>query len=75
MQANGFYGSRGISGRIPEGYTLLEQRFMQAVIAAGRVPSPDKPGIQLQEWERAGWTYHAKGPFPLVFAANILIFM
>ncbi|KAL1740514.1 hypothetical protein HDZ31DRAFT_47366, partial [Schizophyllum fasciatum] len=35
-KANGFYGSSGISGRIPEGYTLLEQRFMRAVREAGR---------------------------------------
>ncbi|KAJ7846155.1 hypothetical protein B0H13DRAFT_2093898, partial [Mycena leptocephala] len=55
-KANGFYGSRGISGRIPEGYTLLEQRFMSAVTRAGRQPS-----VQLNEWEREGWTYHAKG--------------
>ena len=55
-QANGFYGSRGVSGRIPEGYTLLEQRFMSAVQCAGR-----QSGVQLNEWEREGWTYHAKG--------------
>ncbi|KAJ3515139.1 hypothetical protein NLJ89_g1949 [Agrocybe chaxingu] len=33
-KANGFYGSKGISGRIPEGYTLYEQRFMKAVSKA-----------------------------------------
>lgn len=55
-RANGFYGSRGVSGRIPEGYTLLEQRFMSAVQRAGR-----ESGVQLNEWEREGWTYHAKG--------------
>ncbi|KAJ6561852.1 hypothetical protein B0H19DRAFT_1142826 [Mycena capillaripes] len=55
-RANGFYGSRGVSGRIPEGYTLLEQRFMNAVQHAGR-----QTGVQLNEWEREGWTYHAKG--------------
>ncbi|KAK7006176.1 CDP-diacylglycerol--glycerol-3-phosphate 3-phosphatidyltransferase [Favolaschia claudopus] len=54
--ANGFYGSRGISGRIPEGYTYLEQRFMNAVKRAGRQAT-----VQLSEWEREGWTYHAKG--------------
>ncbi|GLB40614.1 putative CDP-diacylglycerol-glycerol-3-phosphate 3-phosphatidyltransferase [Lyophyllum shimeji] len=65
-KANGFYGSKGISGRIPEGYTLLEQRFMRAVQKAGRMW--DAPadcvhgkGVQLSEWERDGWTYHAKG--------------
>ncbi|KAJ7472730.1 CDP-diacylglycerol-glycerol-3-phosphate 3-phosphatidyltransferase [Mycena latifolia] len=55
-RANGFYGSRGVSGRIPEGYTLLEQRFMNAVQRAGRAS-----GVQLNEWEKEGWTYHAKG--------------
>ncbi|KAJ7614097.1 hypothetical protein FB45DRAFT_937949 [Roridomyces roridus] len=55
-RANGFYGSRGISGRIPEGYTFLEQRFMNAVQRAGRAG-----GVVLNEWEREGWTYHAKG--------------
>ncbi|KAJ7471402.1 hypothetical protein B0H11DRAFT_2039814 [Mycena galericulata] len=55
-RANGFYGSRGVSGRIPEGYTLLEQRFMKAVKRADR-----ESGVELNEWERDGWTYHAKG--------------
>ncbi|KAJ7067316.1 hypothetical protein C8F01DRAFT_980074 [Mycena amicta] len=55
-RANGFYGSRGVSGRIPEGYTLLEQRFMNAVATANR-----QSGVQLNEWQRDGWTYHAKG--------------
>ncbi|KAJ7699743.1 CDP-diacylglycerol-glycerol-3-phosphate 3-phosphatidyltransferase [Mycena olivaceomarginata] len=55
-RANGFYGSSGVSGRIPEGYTLLEQRFMNAVQRANRQSS-----VHLNEWEREGWTYHAKG--------------
>ncbi|KIJ69206.1 hypothetical protein HYDPIDRAFT_172657 [Hydnomerulius pinastri MD-312] len=63
-KANGFYGSRGLSGLIPEGYTLLEQRFMQAVQAAARSPATgDGYGntVHLSEWERDGWTYHSKG--------------
>ncbi|KAF8972239.1 hypothetical protein BDZ97DRAFT_1901356 [Flammula alnicola] len=64
-KANGFYGSKGISGRIPEGYTLYEKRFMKAVSKAGRLwrgPSPsDGQGVSLTEWEKPGWTYHAKG--------------
>ncbi|KAG5644184.1 hypothetical protein DXG03_009025 [Asterophora parasitica] len=61
-KANGFFGSNGISGRIPEGYTLLEQRFMKAVKRAGRVWDRSAgSGVQLSEWERPGWTYHAKG--------------
>lgn len=64
-QANGFYKSRGVSGRIPEAYTLFERRFMNAVRAAGTEwPSNSSdvaPGVQLHEWQRGGWTYHAKG--------------
>lgn len=59
-QANGFYGSRGVSKRIPEGYTLLEQRFWKKVRNSGRAWQ-DGRGVQLQEWDREGWTYHAKG--------------
>ncbi|KAF8607588.1 hypothetical protein BDV93DRAFT_435284 [Ceratobasidium sp. AG-I] len=58
--ANGFLGSKGLSGRIPAGYTLLEKRFWKRVVAARRQWS-DGTGIQLSEWERLGWTYHAKG--------------
>ncbi|GBE81880.1 hypothetical protein BKA93DRAFT_743850 [Sparassis latifolia] len=64
-KANGFYGSKGVSGRIPEGYTLLEKRFMRAVRHSGREWTQDqqecRPGVQLNEWEKKGWTYHAKG--------------
>ncbi|KZT23964.1 hypothetical protein NEOLEDRAFT_1068461 [Neolentinus lepideus HHB14362 ss-1] len=67
-KANGFYGSKGMSGRIPEGYTYLEQRFMRAVRAAGRLGQDaayhvggSGGTVQLSEWERDGWTYHAKG--------------
>ncbi|KAI0093750.1 hypothetical protein BDY19DRAFT_982650 [Irpex rosettiformis] len=66
-KANGFYGSKGVSGRLPEGYTLLEQRFMRQVRQAGLEWLHDHetclegPAVQLNEWEREGWTYHAKG--------------
>ncbi|KAG6336934.1 hypothetical protein ID866_2172 [Astraeus odoratus] len=60
-KANGFYGSPGLSGLIPEGYTLLEQRFMRAVRAARRDAGPHSNAVRLSEWEREGWTYHAKG--------------
>ncbi|OJA17034.1 hypothetical protein AZE42_03559 [Rhizopogon vesiculosus] len=63
-KANGFYGSGGLSGLIPEGYTLLEQRFMRAVKAASRSSPSNVAGghsVSLREWERDGWTYHAKG--------------
>lgn len=60
--ANGFYGSKGVSGLLPGGYTILARRFLDAV---------DKtcaPGmLRLREWRLGtvgrphGWTYHAKG--------------
>lgn len=55
-EANGFFGSAGVSRLIPEGYTLLEQRFERDVIAMGR-----REDVSLAEWKRPGWTYHAKG--------------
>ncbi|KAF9260044.1 hypothetical protein L218DRAFT_974461 [Marasmius fiardii PR-910] len=61
-KANGFYGSKGISGRIPDGYTLFEQRFMAAVKRAGRLwTTSTRKGVQLHEWLKEGCTYHAKG--------------
>ncbi|KAL9128735.1 MAG: hypothetical protein Q9217_002642 [Psora testacea] len=56
--ANGFFGSKGISGMLPAAYTRLLTLFLQL----GRGKS-----IQLREWQRGivgqpgGWTYHAKG--------------
>ncbi|KAJ9603757.1 CDP-diacylglycerol--glycerol-3-phosphate 3-phosphatidyltransferase [Cladophialophora chaetospira] len=60
--ANGFYGSRGVSGMLPAAYTLLSRRFLRAVNNAGK-----KDVIQLKEWRKGtvgepdGMTYHAKG--------------
>lgn len=60
--ANGFYKSPGVSGLLPDAYTLLSRRFLRAVHAARR----DKD-IVLKEWRHGtvgtpgGWTYHAKG--------------
>lgn len=59
--ANGFYGSKGVSGLLPPAYTLLSRRFLLAANKAA-------PGaIELREWRLGtvgrpeGWTYHAKG--------------
>ncbi|KAK6584425.1 hypothetical protein PZA11_002649 [Diplocarpon coronariae] len=60
--ANGFYGSKGVSGLLPAAYTLLSRRFLEAAQTAGR-----QADIVLKEWrngtvgEKGGWTYHAKG--------------
>ncbi|SJL09879.1 uncharacterized protein ARMOST_13260 [Armillaria ostoyae] len=61
-KANGFYGSKGISSRIPEGYTILERRFIRTVDHGERSwDEGSGTGIQFHEWEKEGWTYHAKG--------------
>ncbi|CZS93801.1 probable phosphatidylglycerophosphate synthase PEL1 [Rhynchosporium agropyri] len=60
--ANGFYGSKGVSGLLPAAYTLLSRRFLEAAQKSGR-----ENAITLKEWrngtvgEKDGWTYHAKG--------------
>ncbi|KAJ3828828.1 CDP-diacylglycerol-glycerol-3-phosphate 3-phosphatidyltransferase [Lentinula raphanica] len=63
-KANGFFGSQGISGRIPEGYTYMEQKFMKAVRRTAKRFSyfgAGQTNIELGEWFKDGWTYHAKG--------------
>jgi CDP-diacylglycerol--glycerol-3-phosphate 3-phosphatidyltransferase len=65
-----------VSGLIPEGYTLLESEFEREVRRKGRdwkdaVSSAeggekkegDGSGVELTEWEKEGWTYHAKGKY------------
>ncbi|KAK3673683.1 CDP-diacylglycerol--glycerol-3-phosphate 3-phosphatidyltransferase [Recurvomyces mirabilis] len=60
--ANGFYGSKGVSGMLPAAYTLLSRRFLDAVNQAGWSQQ-----IAVKEWRKGtvntpgGWTYHAKG--------------
>ena len=59
--ANGFYGSKGVSGMLPPAYTLLSRRFLKQ--ARKQVDST----VELREWRLGtvgrphGWTYHAKG--------------
>ncbi|GHJ87207.1 hypothetical protein NliqN6_3609 [Naganishia liquefaciens] len=61
-EANGFYRSKGVSHLIPEGYTLLESRFHKDLVRQGRDwNDQSQTGIELTEWSRPGWTYHAKG--------------
>lgn len=60
--ANGFYGSKGISGMLPAAYSLLGRRFLDAVSKSGLSDQ-----IAVKEWRKGtvntpgGWTYHAKG--------------
>jgi CDP-diacylglycerol--glycerol-3-phosphate 3-phosphatidyltransferase len=77
MQANGFYGSRGVSGLIPKAYSMLEKDFYEQTCKKGsdlrssltytngeedvRVATKQRCGIRLYEYQRHGWTFHAKG--------------
>jgi CDP-diacylglycerol---glycerol-3-phosphate 3-phosphatidyltransferase len=60
--ANGFYRAPGVSGLLPDAYTFLARRFLNAVHSHGKDNS-----ITLKEWRNGtvgqpgGWTYHAKG--------------
>ncbi|GAP90910.1 putative phosphatidylserine synthase [Rosellinia necatrix] len=60
--ANGFYGSKGVSGLLPGAYTYLARRFLREIHQRKRDSS-----IVLKEWRKGtvgepeGWTYHAKG--------------
>ncbi|WVQ97237.1 hypothetical protein IAU59_004347 [Kwoniella sp. CBS 9459] len=61
-KSNGFYGSKGFSRLIPEGYTLLESRFHREAVRRGRAYDEERgTGVRLKEWEKPGWTYHSKG--------------
>jgi CDP-diacylglycerol--glycerol-3-phosphate 3-phosphatidyltransferase len=60
--ANGFYGSKGVSGMLPAAYSHLARQFLNAVARKGL-----SNRIVVKEWRRGtvnepgGWTYHAKG--------------
>ncbi|ORY90148.1 hypothetical protein BCR35DRAFT_287375 [Leucosporidium creatinivorum] len=59
-EANGFTGSRGVSKYIPPAYThLMKVFYEQANQRAAR--RRRETHIELREWKREGWTYHAKG--------------
>jgi CDP-diacylglycerol---glycerol-3-phosphate 3-phosphatidyltransferase len=53
--ANGFLGARGIMGHVPAAYTHIAAQFLTRVAATGNT------AVTLCEYERPGWTFHAKG--------------
>ncbi|KAL9090424.1 MAG: hypothetical protein Q9159_001953 [Coniocarpon cinnabarinum] len=69
--ANGFFGSKGVSGMLPPAYTLMSKRFLDVVFKTGL---QDRLG--LYEWKRGSfgeqdrWTYHAKGLWITLPASN-----
>ena len=55
-RANGFFTARGIARYIPDAYTWLRHAFLRRVHQLHNFG-----GIGVWEYERDGWTYHAKG--------------
>lgn len=54
--ANGFQGARGPAGGIPAAYSQISRTFYEKLLALGQ-----EQRVRLFEYERCGWTYHAKG--------------
>ncbi|KND04806.1 CDP-diacylglycerol--glycerol-3-phosphate 3-phosphatidyltransferase [Spizellomyces punctatus DAOM BR117] len=55
-EANGFFGSKGVSRYLPAAYTYLETKLLERAQRLGRGES-----LIVHEWKRKGWTFHAKG--------------
>lgn len=55
-EVNGFFGAKGVAGAIPAAYVHIERQFYQEVCSLGQ-----QERVQLQEYWRRDWTFHAKG--------------
>lgn len=71
-EANGFFNGKGISGKVPEAYSWILLDFLKRLphseppqlppsTSSQNASSPTSPLIQVREYKRDGWTYHAKG--------------
>ncbi|XP_041978643.1 CDP-diacylglycerol--glycerol-3-phosphate 3-phosphatidyltransferase, mitochondrial isoform X2 [Aricia agestis] len=54
--ANGFLGASGPAGGIPYAYSLIAKKFWQKVVDYNQISR-----VRILEYERPGWTFHAKG--------------
>ncbi|CAH0750773.1 unnamed protein product [Diatraea saccharalis] len=54
--ANGFMGASGPAGGIPHAYSLIARKFWEKVLISNQASR-----VRMLEYERAGWTFHAKG--------------
>ncbi|CAB3229952.1 unnamed protein product [Arctia plantaginis] len=54
--ANGFVGAAGPAGGIPHAYSLIATRFWKKVVDFNQTSR-----VEMLEYERPGWTFHAKG--------------
>lgn len=59
-EVNGFFGAKGVAGAIPAAYVYIEHQFYSEVCYLHQ-----QERVQLQEYSRAGWTFHAKGKMPI----------
>uniref|UniRef100_A0A8C8S6M5 CDP-diacylglycerol--glycerol-3-phosphate 3-phosphatidyltransferase n=1 Tax=Pelusios castaneus TaxID=367368 RepID=A0A8C8S6M5_9SAUR len=55
-EVNGFFGAQGVAGAIPAAYVYIAHQFYSEVCCLGQ-----RDRVQLQEYSRNGWTFHAKG--------------
>ena len=55
-QANGFFNGAGVSGHIPDAYTVITRRFLTEIKSQGQ-----DHRFSLHEYFRPGWTFHGKG--------------
>lgn len=55
-EVNGFFGAKGVAGAIPAAYVYIEHQFYSEVCSLHQ-----EERVRLQEYCRAGWTFHAKG--------------
>ncbi|TDG49965.1 hypothetical protein AWZ03_003475 [Drosophila navojoa] len=54
--ANGFQGAKGPAGGIPAAYTLIAKSFYETLVRRQQ-----NHRVNFFEYEKPGWTYHAKG--------------
>ncbi|KAH8353845.1 hypothetical protein KR084_008486 [Drosophila pseudotakahashii] len=54
--ANGFQGAKGPAGGIPAAYTLIAKSFYESLVRRKQ-----NHRVNFFEYEKPGWTYHAKG--------------
>lgn len=61
-ESNGFFGSKGVSRFIPPAYTFFEKNFYEESVNYSQRRRKENH-VDMREWKREGWTYHAKGTF------------
>ncbi|GAA5910576.1 CDP-diacylglycerol--glycerol-3-phosphate 3-phosphatidyltransferase [Sporobolomyces salmoneus] len=60
-EANGFFGSKGVSKYIPPAYTQFSKDFYEELVEQAKRRKKSELGVEMREWKKDNWTYHAKG--------------